>query len=683
VSFLIDGAAYFEALAGAIERAEQSVAMVGWDFHSRVRLRRSGGDEPEFAALLDAAARRGVDVYLLGWDFAVIYALEREALPLLRFGLTTHPRVRFELDDTHPLAGSHHQKIAVIDDRVAFCGGIDVTASRWDTPEHRAGDPRRSDPGFPDYGPFHDVQMAVDGDAAAALGELVRERWRHATGERPSAPAPLRGDPWPPGLEPELRDVAVGIVRTQPPYEGQEAVREVEALWLESVRAARRLIYIENQYLTAAAVGDALAERLRESDGPEVVIVGPLACSGWLEEGAMGVMRARLLRRLREADRGGRLHVYHPVLPGVKPEDLTVHSKVLVVDDRLLRIGSANLSNRSMGLDSECDLAVASRGGDAVASCIEALRNRLLAEHLDAKPAEVAEARKEAGSWGAAIERLGGKPRSLQPFDGEVPEWLDRLVPETQLLDPEKPVDLERLLQQMLPEPLADRGGRSRLLQLGLGVLALALLALVWRVTPLSELASAERLAALAAPLRGSWTGSVLALGAFVLLSLLMVPVTALIVSCALVFDAAGGFAVALAGSLASAAAGYALGAHLWQDVVRRLAGRRLERLSRALARRGAASVATVRLVPIAPFTVVNLVAGASHIRFPDFLLGTLLGMGPGIAVLCLLSEGAVRAFRDPSSGVWLGLLVLAALAAGGGLLLRRYLVRERSHDGS
>ena len=116
-------------------------------------------------------------------------------------------------------------------------------------------------------------------------------------------------------------------------------------------------MYLENQYLSSAAIGDALAARLQEKDGPEIIMVLPQETSEWLEQVSMAVLRSRLLKRLRAADRFGRLHVYYPVLEDENIQ-MRVHSKVCFIDDRLLRVGSANLNNRSMGLDTECDLAI-------------------------------------------------------------------------------------------------------------------------------------------------------------------------------------------------------------------------------------------------------------------------------------------------------------------------------------
>src|SRR5690606_27474457 len=118
----------------------------------------------------------------------------------------------------------------------------------------------------------HDVMMAVDGAAAAALGELCRERWRRATGLRPASP-PTGSDVWPEGLRADLTGVPVGIARTEPAWNGRPAKLENEALYLKAIGAARQWIYLESQYFASSAVGDALAARLAEPDGPEVVVV--------------------------------------------------------------------------------------------------------------------------------------------------------------------------------------------------------------------------------------------------------------------------------------------------------------------------------------------------------------------------------------------------------------------------
>src|SRR6185437_9244660 len=120
---------------------------------------------------------RGLRGCILSWDFAMLYAFEREWLPVYKLDWRTHRRLHFRLDGRHPPGASHHQKVVVIDDAVAFVGGFDLAHRRWDMPAHRANEPRRVDPYGATYAPFHDVQLAVDAEAARALGDLARERW--------------------------------------------------------------------------------------------------------------------------------------------------------------------------------------------------------------------------------------------------------------------------------------------------------------------------------------------------------------------------------------------------------------------------------------------------------------------------------------------------------------------------
>ncbi|GJE04700.1 Cardiolipin synthase B [Methylobacterium isbiliense] len=158
----------------------------------------------------------------------------------------TGKRIHLRLDSVHPLGACHHQKIAVIDDALAFCGGIDLTVGRWDTPEHRDEDRRRASPWGFAQPPWHDATAAVDGEAAQSLAELARERWESATGER-LPPLSERHAIWPQTLQTTFHDVNVGIVRTQPKSDGQTEVREVEALTLAAIARAHRFIYVESQ----------------------------------------------------------------------------------------------------------------------------------------------------------------------------------------------------------------------------------------------------------------------------------------------------------------------------------------------------------------------------------------------------------------------------------------------------
>src|SRR5688572_13123231 len=149
---------------------------------------------------------RELRMYVLSWDFAMVFALDREWVPLYKFGWKTHPapRLSFHLDGKHPPGGSHHQKVVVVDDAVAFVGGLDLSHGRWDTPEHRREEPNRRDSQGRAARPNHDVQAIVDGAAARALGELCRDRWQRGTGRRSIPLAHPAADPWPSTVAPDI-----------------------------------------------------------------------------------------------------------------------------------------------------------------------------------------------------------------------------------------------------------------------------------------------------------------------------------------------------------------------------------------------------------------------------------------------------------------------------------------------
>jgi len=665
VAIAIDGAAYFRAVREAILAARRSVFILGWDIHSKLKLVRDSekdGFPAELGALLDFVAKQqAVDVYVLSWDFAMIYLIERETLPLYALNWKTHSRVHFRMDDKHPVGASQHQKVVVVDDAVAFSGGLDLSKWRWDTPEHAIDDKRRVDPDGKAYPPFHDVQMLVDGDAAAALGELARERWQRATGEeikqRTADPA---DDPWPASLQPLMQNVPVAIARTLADYEGQQGVREVEHLYLDSIAAAERFIYIENQYLTAHCIAEALAQRLQQSDGPEVVIVMPEKTGGWLEQHTMDVLRSRLANQLREADRSQRLRLYYPQLSSSSDTSLMVHAKIMVIDDRLLRVASSNLSNRSMGLDCECDLAIEAEPGSDTAQAIRQFREQLVAEHLGVEPGTVSEAMQREKSLIRTIESLHASERTLEPLDTAVDPEIDQLVPESALIDPERPMDAERFVTHFVPDEHKPHTAR-RVVMAVLTLVTLLGMAAAWRWTALGDWLSIDTLTRQAEMLDAHPATPLLVILGIALAGSLAVPLTLLVVVAVLAFGSLAGFFYSLAGAELSALLIYAVGQGMGRDLVRRYAGERLNSVSKQLSRRGVLTIVTLRIVPVAPFVVINLVAGASHISFRDFALGTLVGLLPGLVAIAFFADGLVRSIRDPDVGsiAWLAAVVL------------------------
>ena len=443
-ALIVDGANYFVAVRRAMLRARRSILLIGWDFDARITFGEShdGGPERLGDFILWLADRTpALEIRLLRWDTGAFKALFRGNTLLTILRWKAHPRITLRLDAKHPLAASHHQKIVAIDDSIAFCGGIDMTMRRWDTREHLDADPRRTYPGGRPADPWHDATSAFDGDAARALGDLARARWLVATGQR-LPPCGECHDCWPGGLAPTFAGMRLGIARTIPKMDGIDPVHEIEAAWLDMIAGARRVIYAESQYFASRRIAHAIARRLAGEDPPEIVIVMPRGAEGWLEPLAMDSARARLVRALRQVDRHRRLHIYHPVTAGGAP--IYVHAKVMVVDDRVLRVGSSNFNNRSMRLDTECDVILSADepGNQALRDEIAALRDDLLAEHLGVPPAAVTAKLAGTGSLAATVEALRGGGRSLVPY--EIPElsgfagWLA----ENEILDPNGPDEI-------------------------------------------------------------------------------------------------------------------------------------------------------------------------------------------------------------------------------------------------
>lgn len=678
---LVDADAYFRAVRSCIARAERSIFILAWDIDSELSLpgHEQDGLPERLGDFLNAVVsrRKRLDAYVLDWDFAMIYALEREMLPAYKLGWRTHRRLRFRLDGTHPIGASHHQKVVVVDDSVAFVGGLDLTRCRWDTPEHEASSPRRCDGGKL-YGPFHDVQIMVEGPLAKTLGDLARERWRRATGRRVRSVAHVpRTDLWPDFVEPDFTDVEVGIARTEPAYAERPAVLEVRALHLEAIVSAQRSLYVEAQYATAAVVADALVGSLSRPSGPEVVLLSRLNESGWLEEATMGVLRARFHGKVKEADAHGRYRMYYPTIPGLDGDCLNVHSKVLVGDDDLLLVGSANLSNRSMVLDTECTLAIDAGEDERVRAGIARVRDRLLAEHLGTDPAVVHARIRETGSLIGAIEKLHAPgERTLEPLEPTVSAESEAMVPLAALVDPEKPIEPERLIARFVP-PVDRAPLVRRLWRLGLVGATIAALAAVWCLTPLGEVGNIGSVVALMRGLEATPLMPLLILLGYVVGGVIGLPITLLIAATGLVFGPAWGIFYATTGSLLSAAASYALGRMLGRDAVQKLAGPRVRNLARRVARPGILTVTVVRLLPIAPFGLVNLLAGALRIRPRDYWVGTALGMIPGIILTVTFAHQLAEVARAPRLPSIVLLVAMAAVVIAAAALVQRLLARR------
>jgi phosphatidylserine/phosphatidylglycerophosphate/cardiolipin synthase-like enzyme len=397
---IVDCAHYYHALHEAISRAQKSIFIVGWDIDSRIELLRgedaAKADLPtRFFDLICWKARQNphLAIYLNRWDYSFYMAAEREGLSRLRWQFLAPRNVYYALDGNHPLGACHHQKIVVIDDELAFVGGMDVALARWDYRQHRPRNRGRVDPGGAyqlhtkhSFAPHHDVMMMVAGNVVHSLAKIVRERWLRL---RRGKPVPIHESrtrkalphTWPHEMTPDFHNVEIAVARTMPPEFTSNAVHEIEQLYLDQIAHAECFIYMENQYFTRKTIAESLNKQLRDKPNLCVLLVTCHNPQGIFERKGMWSGRVFFRDILMRGDVGGRVEMVYPVSREKGDEAvIRIHSKVMVVDDSFLHIGSANANNRSMRLDSECDLSIAACD-DIQSARIAAIRNDLIREH--------------------------------------------------------------------------------------------------------------------------------------------------------------------------------------------------------------------------------------------------------------------------------------------------------------
>ena len=413
-ALLIDACVYYQTVYRALEQAQHYAVLSGWQFDSGVPLLR--GKDAEQATrpvtllkFLHALCeeRPELTIYILAWDFSFAYLSEREWMQGLKFTYSTNPRVRFEWDE-HPVAGaSHHQKFVVVDGAVGFLGGIDICDARWDECDHREHNPERVNLAGEPCKPYHDVQAALTGDAVRPLVDVFVERWQRATGDhlQLALASPEGRSRFDLSRLSNGQTQAVGcnlaaFSRTQQDERAEQSeIAEIRDLLSDALRAAERLIYAETQYFTSRSIAAVLLERMRDDRLPklDIVLVMPHGADSPKEKLALGDTQEAILYALSETA-GQTGHELRLLYSATCTEDgcetpTFIHSKLLIVDDQLLMVGSPNLTERSMGLDTE--IAVTwyhdrEHEDQGTRDCVHNVRTRLLAEHagVDAKEFE-------------------------------------------------------------------------------------------------------------------------------------------------------------------------------------------------------------------------------------------------------------------------------------------------------
>jgi phosphatidylserine/phosphatidylglycerophosphate/cardiolipin synthase-like enzyme len=401
----------------------------------------------------------------------VVFTLEREWMQTLYFQWATNERLQFRFDEAQAAQGSHHQKFAVIDRSISFVGGIDLCESRWDDRQHREHNPLRVSRGEPSK-PYHDVQAYLVGcDTADLLRELFIDRWARSEGPMvvlPKCERDATSAAAPPGAL-SLGSCEVAFSRTDA-RGPQNEVREVEALLIDAINAAERLIYIENQYFSSRSIAEALTARMQQAERGrlEIVILLNDKPEALKEEFAIGLRQAKILSRLVVVARetGHALGVYCSLCQGESADRpyTYIHSKLLCVDDRFLTLGSANLTNRSMGVDTELNVSWEAPPEppqrESLVQGIRALRVSLLAEHTGAASSDL----EDASGLVARLDQLCAAPgarlkKHVMATKGEQ-QAIQLVDPEGLPFDPTQPD-----YGDSAPEPEDEQESRSRFIE--------------------------------------------------------------------------------------------------------------------------------------------------------------------------------------------------------------------------
>jgi phosphatidylserine/phosphatidylglycerophosphate/cardiolipin synthase-like enzyme len=354
VELLVDGAEALPRMAADIEAARSHVHLAGWFFTPGLPL---GDGGPTLAALLAETAER-VPVRVLAWAGAPLplFRPDRGEVRKMRDLLVGSSRIEMELDAKERPMHCHHEKLVLVDDRVAYVGGIDLTTlagDRLDTSDH----PVRGSMGW------HDGCVRLEGPIVADVADHFRLRW----------PRELETSP----VSDTTGGVHVQLVRTVPEhvYDGLPAGEfTILESYLRALRGAERFVYLESQFLWSSEVVSVLAAKLREPprDDFRVLVLLPARPNTGRDDtrGQLGV--------LLDADgKNGRFLACTLYQPGRGGSLVYVHAKIGIVDDRWLTIGSANLNEHSLFNDTEVNVVL---HDEALA---RATRLRLWSEHLE------------------------------------------------------------------------------------------------------------------------------------------------------------------------------------------------------------------------------------------------------------------------------------------------------------
>ncbi|PKL37037.1 hypothetical protein CVV38_04090 [Candidatus Peregrinibacteria bacterium HGW-Peregrinibacteria-1] len=681
-SFLVDGENYYKAFYEAVLAAKKRIFIVGWDIDSKLELVRgdeiSRGKPKTLRKLLDyvLAKNDDLEVYILTWDFNPVFLKEREWFSKLRFTWKASERLHFVKDNGHPFTGSQHEKLVVIDDKLAFCGGLDLTANRWDTRTHKVVDRRRINSSHDLYVPFHDVELMVEGKVAEDLGDLVRERWYRATRDNIAKVEDKgKGDfdffDW------EIGEAKIGIARTRPEFKGYPEVREIERLFVDMIENAKNEIFIENQYFSSKVIHAALVETLKREDGPYVTMILPQNSGGVFQDRTVGRVQNPMLKTLYQADTYNRLAIYCPRVHGAK--FFKIHSKLMVVDDTYFRVGSANTINRSMGLDTETDLVIDGSESEVLREKFRFWKLDIVAEHLGVSVGALEDELDKVDDLNLAIKEVSNPERGryLQFMEIEKYQKFEENMTFSEFCDLESPSKADLMFDfiYLKTRHMKQRFHHSLWFRSGF-FLSFLMIAFVTLNVFIEGFTTAE-VRNFIVDNTGSFAQLVIAPLVFVLFSILLIPLNILVIVIATFFPLKSAMVTMILGMSLAIVVDYFFGLMFRNSKVLQKFLKEYSEFKVRLNNMEFWPIILLRVFPVLPFSVVNFLAGTLQVNLLKFWAGTLLGVLPAAMLVLLFQKSLLTLVANPSfGGSLVFLMMLGLVLLLGGFVKRRLLGR-------
>ncbi|MBC77697.1 MAG: hypothetical protein CME64_16955 [Halobacteriovoraceae bacterium] len=635
--------AYFKTIRQHFEQAQESILICGWSFNMDIVMGEDGKTLKEVLFSLPET----VKVKILIWDYPIFYVADRDPFIGLSIALQNKSNIHFERFDFHPLLSSMHSKMVVVDNKDLFVGGIDLDLERRDGEYNKSDDPVRVDKDGEVFKPFRDYAFHFKSQNTKKFSSFFDQLWESQAGQKSF-------------LETNHSEGEGNVLfsRTIPKFKGNPQDRSSFKMHKWLIQNAQDYIYIENQYLTSEKIVELLVEVLKKENGPEVVIVVSYGKMPFIEKMSMGALLTDYVNTLLSNDPHNRLKIY-TLFTGDdnEREYVKIHSKCIIADDRYLKIGSSNINNRSMEFDYELDALY-------VGEKVVEFKNRIFKTLLGyGEPIDIRKSIIKTFELAKEKHNKIVEVKDILHDKSIMVEYKDYLP-----LDKREMTFFERAGQMFITKKRFVMMNYK--IVIGAAMLCLAVLGALY-VNP-GQVDSFVK----AFLSTFNVESSLLLMGVFFLsytaLGPIFFPLNAYIFLCGAYLDLGHAFITAIAGALSVASISYWFGAFFGAEIKAESKIEKVKQLKRLLKRNSLLTLVFLRVVPVAPYPLVNMVCGKFRVGFAKYITGTFIGVLPGTTALIFFEKQLIELFQSPSLANIITIAIVVILFLFGMRFVRR-----------